>query len=103
MLEECFEEKNNAWKYIKGEQWGRTISQQGILQLFVKTSQVEPHKTSQLLPNNWKMFPKNEAQGERFLETNTTSFLDQPFSICLNELQISQFINKAQNSLKGLW
>lgn len=44
------------------EQWGRTVSQQGILWLFVKTSQVAAHKTSQLIPNNWMIFPEQKPK-----------------------------------------
>lgn len=90
MLEEYFEEKN-TWKYIKGEQWGRKISQQGILQLFVKTRQIVMHKTSQQFPNNWKMFPNKDQITRILLGEHHPK---QSFCMHLKELQISQFINK---------
>lgn len=84
MLEEYFEEKN-TWKYIKGEQWGRKISQQGILQLFAKTRQIVMHKTSQQFPNNWKMFP-NKDQITRILLGE--QHLNQSFCMHLEELSL---------------
>lgn len=91
MLEEYFEEKN-TWKYIKGEQWGRKISQQGILQLFVKARQIAMYETSQQFPNNWKMFPNKDQSTRRILWREQHQ--NQSFCVHLNELQTSQFINK---------
>lgn len=91
MLEEYFEEKN-TWKYIKRKQWGRKISQQGILQLFVKTRQIVMHETSQQFPNNCKMFPNKDQSTRRILLQEQQH--NQSFCMHLNELQISQFINK---------
>lgn len=91
MLEEYFEGKN-TWKYIMGEQQGRKISQQGILQLTVKTRQIVMHRTSQQFPYNWKMFPNKDQSTRRiFLREKHHN---RSFLMHLDELQMSQFINK---------
>ena len=102
-VEENFKGEKQHMKILKErEQWGRTVSQQGILQLFFKTSQVAAHKASQLILNNWMMFPnktqstKRKFWGEQYHTATETA----AYSICWNEIRIYLVINKTNNSLR---